>query len=59
MEELNREINKARERRLYLNEIAKEMLQIAIDKKISCSEMHKVMLYLEDKVKQRAGEKEF
>ena len=42
-----------------LKKIAEEMMQIAVNSKISCSQMEMVMFYLESKVKHRAGEKEF
>ncbi len=48
-----------KEREKELKEIAEEMLNVAISKKISCSQMELVMFYLDTKVKQRAGEKIF
>lgn len=42
-----------------LKGIAEEMMQVAVNSKISCSQMEVVMAYLEGKVKHRAGEKEF
>ena len=42
-----------------VEEIAEEMLSVAIDKKISCSEMKRVLRHHEDKVSKRAGEKIF
>lgn len=50
---------KMKEREKELKEIAEEMLNVAISKKISCSQMELVMFYLDTKVKQRAGEKIF
>ncbi len=47
------------EKEKEIKEIAEEMLNLAISKKISCSEMELVMYYLETKAKQRAGEKIF
>ena len=41
-----------------LEKIADEMLQVAVNSKISCSEIEMVMYYLEKKIKRRAGDKE-
>lgn len=41
-----------------LERIADEMLQVAVNSKISCSEIEMVMYYLERKIKRRAGDKE-
>lgn len=41
-----------------LEKIADEMLQVAVNNKISCSEIEMVMYYLEKKIKRRAGDKE-
>lgn len=47
------ESNKAK-----LEKIADEMLQVAVNNKISCSEIEMVMYYLKKKIKRIAGDKE-
>lgn len=44
--------------KVKLERIADEMLQVAVNNKISCSEIEMVMYYLEKKIKRRAGDKE-
>lgn len=44
--------------KVKLERIADEMLQVAVNNKISCSEIEMVMYYLERKIKRRAGDKE-
>lgn len=44
--------------KVKLEMIADEMLQVAVNNKISCSEIEMVMYYLEKKIKRRAGDKE-
>ena len=44
--------------KVKLEKIADEMLEVAVNNKISCSEIEMVMYYLEKKIKRRAGDKE-